>query len=175
MSTNEFCWSTFYIILRSSPVDTFPGEFFIRVYSDVYFHSNSYEGCQFMRIPITGLGILFLVVLGISCEMQSTHTDVRWTTFLIFSQLTGIWSYWQFFVWLWTKRNPIWFIKKRKHVSAIIFLSIWEVTKTYFIESGIVSNVMANNVKNCSIFNLIWQLFWKKLRLLELENYFMNY
>ena len=37
-------------------------------------------------------------------------------------KLKGIWSWWQYFFWLWTKRNPVWFIIKRKIFTTIIFL-----------------------------------------------------
>ena len=37
-----------------------------------------------------------------------------------------IWSRWQFSFWLWTKRNSVVFIIKKKTVATITFLSIWK-------------------------------------------------
>ena len=41
--------------------------------------------------------------------------------------------YWQFSFWLWTKSNSVWFITKRKSVSAIIFIIIRKETENEVI------------------------------------------
>ena len=52
--------------------------------------------------------------------------------FLIPFKRKGIWSWWQFSLWFWTKQNSVQLIIKWKTVTTIIFFPIWKETEIYF-------------------------------------------
>ena len=48
--------------------------------------------------------------------------------------MKGIRSWWQFSFWLWTQRNSVESIIRRKTINTIVFLSVWKELEKYFSE-----------------------------------------